>query len=195
MNDVKLRLADITDAESLLAIYAEYIATSITFESVLLTVEEFRQRITEISAVYPYIVCEHKGEIVGYAYVHRFKERAAYAWGVESSIYLKPQSCGMGLGKILYRALLDICRAQNIRTIYGCVTSPNIPSEHLHQSLGFRHIGTLYRAGYKAGNWHDVNWYEKSLGDYPPNPPEIKKISEISADILAEILANVHQVK
>lgn len=90
MDTIKLRLANITDTESLLAIYAEYIDTSITFETLLPTVDEFKRRIAEISAVYPYLVAESKdGEILGYAYAHRFKERAAYAWGVETSIYLK----------------------------------------------------------------------------------------------------------
>lgn len=95
----------------------------------------------------------------------------------------------------MYRTLIDICHAQNILTIYGCVTSPNIPSENLHKSLGFRHIGTLHQAGYKAGKWHDVNWYEKAIGDYPDNPPEIIKIGEIPEDVLQGILANIHQIK
>ena len=189
---LNIRLANVNDTQKLLDIYAEYIKTPITFETELPSAAEFKERIAEISAVYPYLVCEQDGEIIGYAYVHRFRERAAYDWGVEASIYLAKKAVGQGLGTLLYQALIDICREMGILTIYGCVTAPNAPSEHLHAKMGFRHVGTMAKAGFKAGAWHEVNWYEKALGDYPANPQKICPITELTPQKLTRIISAIN---
>ena len=75
------RFAAAGDAEDLLAIYAQYIDTPVTFETVLPSADEFRGR-------YPYLVLEEEGKIVGYAYAHRYMARAAYGWNAELSVYL-----------------------------------------------------------------------------------------------------------
>ena len=82
------RFAAAGDAEDLLAIYAQYIDTPVTFETVLPSADVFRGRIKEISAFYPYLVLEEEGKIVGYAYAHRHMARAAYGWNAELSVYL-----------------------------------------------------------------------------------------------------------
>ena len=86
MNTIRFAAPD--DAAALLRIYAQYIETPITFEYTLPSEEEFARRIRDIQAVYPYLVYIEDGEVLGYAYAHRFQERAAYQWGAELSVYL-----------------------------------------------------------------------------------------------------------
>lgn len=167
-----IRLATLEDAPALLAIYAKYIRTPITFEYDLPSQKEFAQRIGETLPDYPYLVCERQGCPVGYAYAHRQKERAAYQWNAELSVYLDPDNTSRGLGKAMYRALMELLLLQGIRTVYGGVTLPNAKSEGLHQSLGFSWLGTFHHTGYKNGTWHDVAWFEKALaqGGLDPAP-------------------------
>ncbi len=168
-----LRFAAPGDAEALLRIYARYIDTSITFEYDLPSVSEFRQRIETISAEYPYLVWEEHGVLLGYAYAHRYRERAAYQWGAELSVYVDDSAHGRGLGTKLYAALMALLRLQGVRTVYGVVTQPNEKSGRLHTAMGFTPAGTVHAAGFKNGAWHDVTTFEKAIGDYDAPPPLI----------------------
>ena len=160
----KIRLATLADTEALLKLYAPFILeTNISFEYEVPTVEEYRARIAAISAVYPYLVYEEEGHILGYAYAHRYLERVAYSWDVEVSIYLAPAGQGRGLGKQLYRALEQLLALQQVKNLYACITGDNDHSIGLHQSLGYRLVGTFPKAGFKRGRWLDVVWLEKSL--------------------------------
>ena len=185
---IRLRFASCNDAGKLLDIYSEYIDTPITFEYTLPSIEEFRERISNIISFYPYIVCEKDDEPIGYAYAHRHMERAAYQWNAELSVYIKKNFTSKGLGKILYSALMEILKLQGIRTVYGCVTVPNEKSEALHTGLGFRQIGIYRNAGYKNGEWRDVRWYEKQIGDYNRKPLSIVSLRTINGDKLEGIL-------
>lgn len=90
MEDLRIRIAVEDDAEELLNIYEPYIRnTAITFEYEVPGVEEFRARIRQVKEKYPYLVAEREGVIMGYAYAGAFKERAAYNWAVETSIYVR----------------------------------------------------------------------------------------------------------
>ena len=101
-----IRIATAEDAEALLAIYAPYVRdTAITFEYRVPSLEEFRRRIEATLEKYPYLALEDGGEILGYAYAAPFKERAAYDWAVETTIYLRPDARGKGCGRTLYEAL------------------------------------------------------------------------------------------
>lgn len=123
------------------SIYAQYIETTITFEYTLPTEQAFSERIASISSVYPYLVCEEGGRAVGYAYAHRQMEREAYQWNAELSIYLDPSVTSKGLGRKLYGVLMEVLKLQNIKTVYGVVTQPNLKSEKLHLSMGFTRAG------------------------------------------------------
>lgn len=179
-----LRLAKPGDAESLLAIYAQYIDTPITFEYTLPSPSEFRTRIENISRDYPYLVCESDGKPVGYAYAHRHMERAAYQWNAELSVYLDRSHRSFGLGTRLYTVLMDILRLQGVRNVFGCVTLPNGRSERLHESLGFQRVGTYHMAGYKCDSWRDVCWYQKQIGDYDAPPKPFRGIGELDREEL-----------
>ena len=160
-----IRQAAVGDAAALLDIYAPYIRdTVITFEYDVPTAEEFAARIGETAALHPYLVCERDGRPVGYAYAHRIRERAAYDWAAELSIYLAPEAQGQGVGTALYQCLTDLLVLQQMRVLYGCVTLPNGKSQKLHEKLGFAPVGVWHGAGWKFGRWHDVGWLEKRLG-------------------------------
>ena len=122
---MNLRFADEHDAAACLAIYAQYIDTSITFETALPSEDEFAGRIRSYGAVYPWLIAEEEGKILAYAYAHRAQERAAYDWNAELSVYVSKNAAGRGLGTRLYRALLALLKEQGVRTAYGVVTMPN----------------------------------------------------------------------
>lgn len=138
--------------------------TVITFEQTVPTVAAFAARIEQIAAVYPYLVYERDGAIGGYAYAHALRERQAFGWAAELSIYLAPTAQGRGVGTVLYRCLLALLEKQGLRRLYGCVTLPNARSERLHDRLGFARVGVWQDVGWKKGGWHDVGWYEKHIG-------------------------------
>ena len=187
---VMIREAAPADAAALLAIYESYIDTPITFECEPPTIDEFQRRMREFSAVYPYLICEVDGCAAGYAYAHRQKERAAYQWNAELSVYLAEPYCGRGIGKALYAALIDILTLQNIKTVYAGVTVPNPKSEALHASFGFTRMGTYHSTGFKCGKWHDVAWFELPIGVYDEPPSPVLSIDQVNPAQIRAILEN-----
>ncbi len=183
-----LRFAVPADAEALRAIYAQYIDTSVTFEYDLPTAEAFRRRVEDIAAEYPYLVWEEDGAILGYAYAHRYRERAAYQWGAELSVYLDRDARGRGLGARLYGALIELLRLQGVRAVYGVVTQPNERSDRLHTAMGFTVAGVVHNAGYKNGRWHDVTTYEKLIGDFDGTPEPLRSIRDVDPAAAARVL-------
>jgi L-amino acid N-acyltransferase YncA len=190
MDKFLIRMAEETDAEDILDIYSPYIKeTAITFEEEIPHIDDFRSRIKDISSEYPYIVCLAVGRPVGYAYAHRQKERAAYQWNAELSVYTDGDYCGMGIGRALYTALLRILEIQNVRNVYAGIAAPNSRSENLHRSFGFELSGIFHSTGYKRGCWHDVMWFEKHLGDQNRPPFPFIKIDGIDSLFLADVFA------
>ncbi len=183
-----LRFAMPQDVPALLEIYQAYIPTTVTFEYILPSGEEFGGRVSSMGAVYPYLVAEEDGQALGYAYAHRVAERAAYAWGAELSIYLRPSAAGRGLGRRMYQALMELLAFQGVQTVYGLVASPNPASEGLHSALGFRVMGVQRKAGYKNGRWIDLIWYEKEIGPYGLEPAPIVPIGGLPGEKVREIL-------
>ena len=115
MKGLRIRAAKREDAQELLELYAPYVEkTAITFEVTVPSVEEFAGRILQTLQRYPYIVAEENHEILGYAYTGPFKERAAYDWAVETSIYVKMGRTRGGIGKMLYASLEETSRRQHI---------------------------------------------------------------------------------
>ncbi len=186
-----IRLASVSDAGALIAIYGPYVTDScISFEYDPPSEEEFAARIRSFSAFYPYLVWEEPdGRILGYAYAHRHAERAAYQWNAELSVYLHPEATHRGIGTALYRALLAILREQGLQMAYACITCPNKPSEALHRAMGFQPAGVWRNAGYKQGRWRDVAWFQKPLQEACENPAPPKSVHEIPPQTLSAIFA------
>jgi len=185
-----LRFAVPSDAPTLLSIYQQSIPTTVTFEYELPSQEEFVRRITTMSAVYPYLVLEEDGQVLGYAYAHQIGERTAYRYGAELSIYLDQRQKGRGLGKRLYGVLIHLLRLQGVRTVYGLVASPNPASEALHQTLGFHVMGIQSKAGYKNGQWIDLIWYEMAILPYDETPAPVIPIHQLPWEEVRLILSN-----
>lgn len=100
------------------------------------------------------------------------KDRPAYRWSVETSVYLAPESRGQGLGRMLYGALLEEAGNWGFATAYAGIAQPNPVSEALHSAVGFEPIGVFRRAGFKLGEWRDVSWWQRPLATVtPPLPP------------------------
>ncbi|MBR6826230.1 MAG: N-acetyltransferase [Oscillospiraceae bacterium] len=157
------------DIPGMLEIYSYYVEnTAVSFEYTLPTVEEFARRLEEHKEVYPWLVWEEKGEILGYAYAGRAFERAAYSWNAEISCYLKVR--GKGMGRKLYEIIEGILKAQGVRKVYAVVTSANEPSVAFHKAVGYKEVLTYQDVGFKFGQWYDVIWLEKQL--LPLGKPE-----------------------
>ncbi|MCB0700567.1 MAG: N-acetyltransferase [Chitinophagales bacterium] len=167
MNEYSIRFIKPEDAQRVLDIYAPYITKSnISFEYEVPTIEEWQQRIATITAQYPWLVCEHEGVIVGYAYAGQHRARTAYQWSVESAIYIAEDFLGKGAGKLLYQKLFELLRQQGYVNVFAGMTLPNEKSEGLHKSCGFETIGVFRNIGYKNNRWHDVQWMQLDLQEH-----------------------------
>ena len=188
---VNFRFVTAEDASKILEIYKYYIEnTTITFEYDVPTFVEFKERIKNTLLEYPYIVCEYKNEILGYAYAHKVWMRAAYQWDAELSVYIDKDYTGNGLGKKLYKILIEILKLQNVVNVYGCVTYPNEKSDKLHESFGFKKVGIFENSGYKFGKWIGVTWFHKAILEYEKKPRKLKKISQIDKEKIKMIFFN-----
>lgn len=175
---ISLRIATADDAAALLEIYAPYVAeTAISFEYVPPSETAFRARIETTLAAYPYLVAERDGVILGYAYTSRFHPRAAYDWDAETSIYVRRDVRGLGLGRKLYTALEAISKQQGIQNLYACIAYAEPEDEHLtnasprfHERMGYTLVSRFSRCAFKFGRWYDMIWMEKSLGVHPAPP-------------------------
>lgn len=170
--DMIIRPVSKEDAADILAIYAPYVTdTVISFETEVPTLEEFSKRIENTQKNYPYLVCELDGKVVGYAYASRHRERAAYRFSVEVSVYVALAHHHKGIGKALYERLFAALDGYNYYSAYAGITLPNEKSIGLHKSFRFTEVGIYHNIGYKDGKWLDVIWLEKPLKDYRV-PPE-----------------------
>ncbi len=161
---IAIRLASERDAAAVLEIYSPVVArTATSFELDPPDVAEMGRRIRETVVRTPWLVCLTDRDVIGYAYANRFRERPAYQWTVEVSVYVRPGALRSGVGRALYTSLFEVLRLQGFRTAVAGMTLPNPGSEGLHRAMGFRDIGVFRNVGYKMGAWHDVAWMELAL--------------------------------
>ena len=185
-----LRFARPEDAEALLEVYRPYVTeTAISFETAVPSPEEFRRRIEEISAFYPYLVAEEDGRILGYAYAHAFGERRAYRFTVETSIYIDRSARGAGVGTALYRALFSLLRAQGMHAACAVITCPNDASFSFHRAMGFRDGGVLPDFSNKLGAWYGVAYLHLPLLPASPDPAEPCSVHALSPQTVERCLS------
>lgn len=190
-----IRFAAAKDAAELLEIYAPYVTgTTVSFEYEVPAVEEFRRRVEETSARYPYLVWEEDGALLGYAYAHPYAARPAYQWSAELTVYLRQGVSRRGLGSRLYGALMELLRLQGVRNVYGCVTAENTASVAFHQALGFREAGRFSQAGYKLGRWLDVLWLEKAIAS-GGEPQPLVSFPQVDRDQALAVLERWSKMK
>lgn len=180
-----IRLATPADAKAILDIYAPYIEnTSFTFETDVPSVENFSDRISTNLINWPWLVCEIDGKIAGYAYATRHRERTAYQWCTESSVYIHDDYQRAGIAKALYRTLFEILKQQGFRNVYAVINLPNDRSVTFHESCGFKYFATYEKVGYKLGKWKNVGWWRLSINEYGDEPEAPIKFAELDKSFL-----------
>ena len=185
----QIRVATADDAAAILQIYAPYIKdTSYTFEIEVPTEESFGDRIKNYLQTYPWLVCEIDGVLAGYAYGSKHRERIAYQWSVECSVYIHDHFHRAGIGTALYSALIEILKLQQFRNVYAVINLPNERSVAFHEKLGFEYFATYNNVGYKLGKWKNVGWWQLQLNEYSLEPAPPVKFSEVNMPRVNEIL-------
>lgn len=170
-----LRDADPSDAAGMLAIYGPVVrSTAISFELEPPSVEEFAERIAQTLETHPWLVCEGDEGVLGYAYATLHRQRPAYRWSTESSVYVAAGHHRRGIARLLYAELFEQLRSRGFYNVFAGITLPNEPSIRLHRSFGFEPVGTFRKVGYKFGAWHDVAWFGLRVRpgeEHPEGPP------------------------
>jgi phosphinothricin acetyltransferase len=190
MANMIIRLARPADAAGILDIYTPYINnTSLTFETEPPSLAEFEERIRSYLINWPWLVCEEQGRITGYAYGSKYRERTAYQWCVECSVYVHDEYMRKGVGKALYSRMFELLKMQGYRNVYAVINLPNDSSVRFHESLGFRWFATFEKVGYKLGNWKNVGWWQLTINEYSSEPPPPVKFSDMDPRELDRILA------
>ncbi|MDH6180521.1 L-amino acid N-acyltransferase YncA [Microbacteriaceae bacterium SG_E_30_P1] len=162
-----VREATERDLPHVLEIYNHYVMNStVTFDESAMTLRELRKKFAKVTEKkMPFIVAENpKGQLLGYAYVYPWKEKAAYRYTVENSIYLGPAATGKGLGRVLLRELIDRSRAAGIKEIIAVIADKGADASiALHKDFGFKEIGHMGKVGFKFGRWLGTVLLQKSL--------------------------------
>lgn len=160
-----VRPATAADAPAIASIYNHFVAnTVVTFEEDVVPAPDMVVRIAAVQAEgLPWLVAERDGEVVGYSYASRWKTRSAYRHSVETTIYLKPGCEGRGIGRQLYRALIDVLKTKGTHVAIGGAALPNAASVALHEKLGFERVATFRQVGFKHGRWVDVAYWQLVL--------------------------------
>lgn len=156
--------ADIAEIQS---IYAHHVLTGTgTFEEVPPSVEEMLERFRKVKRDdLAWLVATDPTGVIGYAYYTRFRERSAYRFTVEDSIYVREDVRGQGVGKALVARLIEEATTRGFRQMIAVIgDSENVGSIGVHASLGFQMAGTLRGAGLKFGRWVDVVSMQRPLG-------------------------------
>ena len=181
---IALRSARPDDAAAIAAIYAPYVLTgTVSFETEAPDARAMRSRMSASDGLYPWIVAtngEADGDaVLGYAYATKFRERPAYRYVVETSVYISGPVQGQGVGRLLYRSLIDTLRAQGFVQAVSVISLPNDHSIDLHEATGFRRQGVLRELGFKQGRWVDVGFWQCELTDAAIPPVEPKRFDEV----------------
>ncbi|HWB28203.1 MAG TPA: GNAT family N-acetyltransferase [Chitinophagaceae bacterium] len=178
-----IRFAQAGDADEMLNIYKPFIEnTATSFETVVPSTVEFSQRILTYTQKYPWLVAEINKTIAGYAYASAHRQRDAYQWSVESSVYVHPSFYRQGIAMKLYDMLFMLLAEMNFVNVYAGVALPNEASVTFHENAGFKHIGIYENVGYKLGAWHSVLWMVKHIHTHNTNlraPANIQHVAHL----------------
>ncbi|HEY7340515.1 MAG TPA: arsinothricin resistance N-acetyltransferase ArsN1 family B [Ktedonobacterales bacterium] len=179
---IVIRVARPDDAAALATIYAPYVTdTVISFEMVPPDEAEMAQRLAKTLARFPWLVAICNGDVAGYAYAGQHRERAAYQWSADVSVYVHNDLQRRGIGRALYTPLFDILRALGFYNVYAGIALPNPASVALHEAMGMIPVGVYRHVGYKAGMWHDVGWWEGALRQPSADPPPPRALLDVAS--------------
>ncbi len=166
MSEVFIRRVEPADLPALLAIYNHYVLhTPITFDVEPRTLAQRREWLDGFAPAgrYQCFVAVKGGEAIGWACTAPFKQKAAYETSAETSIYLAPGEAGRGLGRRLYETLFAALQGEDLHRLYAGISVPNDASVALHETMGFRLVGTYDEVGRKFGRFWDVAWFARAF--------------------------------
>lgn len=157
MDELAIRDATSEDAEAVAAIYGHHVLHgTASYDLVPPPAETLRAKIEAVSAAgWPFLVSERAGAVVGYAYATQFRDRDAYRFTGEDSIYVHPDWMGQGIGSALLDALIERSVAYGFRTLIAVIGGAEPGSIALHARRGFREVGRLCAVGWKHDRWLD----------------------------------------
>ncbi|MFT7129668.1 MAG: L-amino acid N-acyltransferase YncA [Gammaproteobacteria bacterium] len=160
-----IRKAVKADSQSIAKIYNHYIqSTVITFEEARLSTVDIENRIDKTNALkLPWFVAEENDVVIGYAYAAPFKERTAYRFSVEVTVYLAEQVTAKGWGNKLYECLFRELRTLPIHSAIAGITLPNPASIALHEKFGMEKVAHFHEVGYKFEQWLDVGYWQGKI--------------------------------
>ena len=173
--NLRIRPATEADLEAITAIYAHAVLHGTgTFETAPPDRAEMGVRYAKILAMgAPWLVAEEGEQVLGYAYAGPFRERAAYRFTVEDSVYVDEAARGRGVGRLLLEALIAASAKAGFRQMLSLIgDSANTGSIRLHEVCGFTHEGLMKATGWKHGRWLDVVVMQRPLGDGVATRPE-----------------------
>ncbi len=166
------------------------VGSAISFELDPPDASEMARRVAATLDYTPWLVAEREGRVIGYAYAGRHRERPAYRWSVDVSVYVHPDAHRLGVARALYTSLFAVLVVQRFRNAYAGITLPNPPSVGLHISMGFIPVGVYRGVGYKNGAWHDTGWFERALAPRVVEPEPPRPLPEcVSSDEFRPALA------
>jgi phosphinothricin acetyltransferase len=152
------------DSPEICDLYNYYVTgTTVTFEEDTVSSGEMKHRIDEITERFPWFVFEKDGKVVAFAYAGPWKNRSAYRYTAESTVYVHKDFLGQGIGSFLYRRLIVDLREQGLHSVLGCIALPNPASQALHEKVGFNQVAHFPQVGFKFGSWIDVGYWELVL--------------------------------
>jgi phosphinothricin acetyltransferase len=161
-----VRAATLDDLQRLTEIYNHYILTSpATFDLVVQSIEQRRAWLQQHDQNGPYrvYVAEEEGKVMGYASSSAFRSKRAYDTTIETSIYCAPAATGRSIGTLLYEALFESLRGQDLHVAIAAITLPNAASVRLHERFGFEAAGVMRAVGREFGSYWDVAHFQKRL--------------------------------
>lgn len=169
-----IRNAAPADAAQILEIYAPSVTDShVSFEEIVPTEEQMRERVEQCARNHAWLVAEEDGRLAGYAFGCPHRTRAAYRWSAEVGVYVRENVRGRGVGLELYRALFARLRARGYHSLFAGIALPNDASVALHQKAGFTPVGVFRRVGYKNGAWRDTSWWQLQLTSGAEAPAQL----------------------
>ena len=155
------------DAAAVTKIYAHYVLKSTaTLETEPPDEAECRQRIRDVlGGGYPFLVTrDGAGQVLAFGFARSYSPHAGYRYSVETSIYVRPDCLGRGIGSGLLAAVIDACEERGYRQAFAVIAASEPASVVLHARAGFFPVGTLTGAGWKHGQWIDVFLMQRKLG-------------------------------
>lgn len=171
--DGLIRTARIEDVPMILEIYSYYVVnTIITFEIVPPDMEEMKRRIVENVKKFDWIVYEANKKVIGYAYYTKFRDRKAYDYSCETTVYVDKEFLGKGIGSALYKHLIGRLKNTSKAIAIAGISLPNKASVGLHEKMGFKNAGILKNVGRKFNKWIDLGYWElelKNCAEYNPD--------------------------